>query len=75
MALEILGTPCAGFDYDGWRAYHLKYPNCYILDWRGVEPFFWVFHGKGASYTSKNQKNFGGYNWIKILTSSFLGIR
>ena len=48
---KFWGTPCAGFDYDGWGAYHLKYPNCYMLDWRGVELFFQKIHGKGANYT------------------------
>ena len=30
MALEILGT-CLGFNFVGWSAYHLKYPNWYLL--------------------------------------------
>ena len=55
MALEILGyTMCRVrlwiIVYDGWWAYHLKYLNWYMSDWRGMELFFWVFRGKGASY-------------------------
>ena len=41
-AKMALGTPWAWFDYDGWWAYHLKYPNWYMLgggDWRGWSYF------------------------------------
>ena len=45
MALEILEfavyrTPCAEFDFDGWSAYHWKYLNWYMFDWREMEFFF-----------------------------------
>ena len=66
MALEIWGTPCAGFDYDGWRAYHLKYPNWYMLGWRGVELFFQEIHGKGATHEFGNDFEFQNACFMRL---------
>ena len=37
--LKFWGTPCAGFDYDGKCANHIKYLNWFMLGWRGWSYF------------------------------------
>ena len=51
MALKFRGTPCAGFDNDGWWPYHLKSKLVNArLEGRS---YFKEIHGKGARYRWK----------------------
>ena len=65
---KFWGKPCAGFDYDGlpFEVFKLAYACL-----EGVEVFFQVLYGKGATYIIKmyqrtRKLHFRNFDWVTL---------